>query len=63
MGVLVFDNLAPMQDGELERAIEVHSHVFLLWAHLAIHIHDELFLATHVDAPFVDDLNPLPILK
>jgi hypothetical protein len=42
MGIRVFDNLASAQDVKLERAIEVNPPVRLLWAHLAIHIHDEL---------------------
>jgi len=46
MGVHVFDDLALMRDVELECAVEVHPLVDLLWAHLAIHIHDEFLLVT-----------------
>jgi hypothetical protein len=63
MGIRVFDNIASTRDVELERAVEVSPPVRLLWAHLTVHIHDELLLATQVHAPLVNDLNPLPILK
>ncbi len=63
MGVCVLDNLALTRDVKLERAIEVHPPVRLLWAHLVVHIHDELHLATKVHAPLVHNLNPLPILR
>jgi hypothetical protein len=46
MGIRVLDNLVSTRDVKLERAIEVHPPICLLWAHLAIHIHDELLLAT-----------------
>jgi hypothetical protein len=63
MGVHVFNNLALTRDVELERAVKVSPSVRLFWAHLAIHIHDELFLAMQVHKPLVDDLDPLPILR
>jgi hypothetical protein len=63
MGVRVFNNLASARNVELECAVEVSPLVYLLWAHLTVHIHDELLLATQVHTPLVDNLNPLPILK
>ncbi len=63
MGICVLDNLASTRDVELECTVEMSPSVCLLWAHVAIHIHDELLLATQVHAPFVDDRNPLPILR
>ncbi len=46
MAVHVFDHPAPTRDVKLERAIEVHPPIRHLWAHLTIHIHDELLLTT-----------------
>jgi hypothetical protein len=63
MGVRVLDDHTLAQDVELECAIEMHPLVCLLWAHLAIHIHDDLLLMTQVHAPLVEDLDPLPILR
>jgi hypothetical protein len=63
MGVRVLDNLAPTRDVELECIVEVRPPVCFLWAHLTIHIHDELLLATQVHTPLVNDFDPLPILK
>jgi hypothetical protein len=63
MGVCVFDDLASTQNVEVECAVEMHPPIHLLWAHLTVHIHDELLLATQVHAPLVDNFNPLPILK
>jgi hypothetical protein len=63
MGVRVLDDLAPVRDVKLYHAIEVDPSVHLLWAHLVVHILDELFLVTQMHAPLADDLDPLPILK
>jgi hypothetical protein len=63
MGVHMLNDLALTQDVELERAIEVCPPIHLLWAHLIVHIHDELFFVTHVHTPLVNDFDPLPILK
>jgi hypothetical protein len=53
----------PARYVELECAIEECPSVHFFWAHLAVHIHDELLLAMQVHAPLIDDLNPLPILR
>jgi hypothetical protein len=45
MQIYVLDDLAPTQDVELERVIEVHPLILFFWAHLAVHIHDELLMA------------------
>jgi hypothetical protein len=63
MAVHVLDHLAPTQDVKIERAIEVHPSIRLLWAHFTIHIHDELLLVMQVHTPLVDNLDPLPILR
>jgi len=63
MGVCVLDDLSSTRNVEVERVVEMHPPIHLLWAHLAVHIHDELLLATQVHAPLVDNFNPLPILK
>ncbi len=63
MGVHVFNDLASAQDVKLECVVKVHPLVRLFWAHLAVHIHDELLLVMQVHTPLVDDLDPLPILR
>jgi hypothetical protein len=62
LGIRVLDDLVLARNVELECAVEVRLVVCFLWAHFAIHIHDELPLATQVHAPFVNDFDPLPIL-
>jgi len=57
------DDLVRVQHVKLERVVKVCPPICLLWAHLAIHIHDELLLVTQVHAPLVDDFDPLSILK
>jgi len=52
-----------VRDVELEHAVGVRPPVRVFWAHITIHIHDELFMAMQVHSPLVDDLDPLPILK
>jgi len=61
MGVRVLDDLASTQ--KLVCVVKVHTLVCFLWAHLAVHIHDELLLVMQVHAPLVDDLNLLPISR
>jgi hypothetical protein len=63
MGICVLDNLASTRDVKLDCAVEMSPSICLLWAHFTVHIHDELLLATQVHAPFVDDLDPMPILR
>jgi hypothetical protein len=63
MGIRVFDDLASTRDVKLERVVDVSALVRFLWAHLAIHIHDELLLTTHVQTPLINDLDPLPMLR
>jgi hypothetical protein len=63
MGICFLDDLAPVQDVELERVVEVRPLVCFLWAHLIVHIHDEFFLVMHVHAPLVNHFDPLPILR
>jgi hypothetical protein len=41
----------------------VNPLVHLLWAHLTIHIHDELLLVTQMHAPLIDNFDPLSHLK
>jgi hypothetical protein len=42
MGVCVLDDLALTQDVKLEHVVEVRLPVRFLWAHLVVHVHDEL---------------------
>ncbi len=63
MGIRVFDNLASTQDVKFERAVEVNPPVRLFWAHVAIHIHDELLSVMQVHTSFVYEFDPLPILR
>jgi len=50
-GIRVLDDLVLARDVKLECAVEVRLMVCFLWAHFAIHIHDELPLATQVSQP------------
>jgi hypothetical protein len=63
MGIRVLNIMVSVQDVEFKRIIKVRPLVRLLWAHLAIHIHDELLLVTQEHAPLVNDFNPLRILR